>query len=62
MLPEKTTTIDDLKQILPRDKQVISYEDWKLVDKVEKERGQEKGKTREKILSKDEMLRIINKA
>ena len=33
-----------------------------MIDKVEKERGQLVGKTREKILSKDEMLSIINKA
>ena len=37
---------------------VVDYESWQYVDTVERERGEVKGKTREKILKKDEMLKI----
>lgn len=47
---------------LLRDKnvQVVSYEDWEKIDKVECERGRELGKVREKIVDVTEMLKIAS--
>jgi len=40
-------------------KKVVSWKEWERIDRVERERGREKGKLREKITSVEEMLRII---
>ncbi|KAI5284031.1 NADPH-adrenodoxin reductase [Ascosphaera aggregata] len=37
-----------------------SWEDWKKIDKVEKKRGKEKGKIREKIVDVKEMLQLLD--
>ncbi len=38
----------------------VSWEDWKKIDRVERERGKERGgKPREKIASVEEMLRVL---
>lgn len=39
---------------------VVSWEDWEKIDAVEKERGREKGKLREKITSVREMLAVLS--
>ncbi|GAA5831759.1 hypothetical protein JCM11251_003869 [Rhodosporidiobolus azoricus] len=39
---------------------VVSWEDWERIDRVEKERGKEKGKLREKITSVKEMLELLS--
>jgi adrenodoxin-NADP+ reductase len=39
---------------------VVSWEDWEKIDQVEKERGKEKGKLREKITSVREMLEVLS--
>ncbi len=38
----------------------ISYQDWKKIDQIEIERGEPKGKPREKITSVEEMLSLIS--
>lgn len=38
--------------------QIVSYEDWQKIDRVEQERGKQLGKTREKIVDVAEMLDI----
>lgn len=38
--------------------QIVSYEDWEKIDKVEQERGKNCGKPREKIVDINEMLEI----
>ena len=38
----------------------VSFADWEKIDRVECERGRKLGKPREKIVSTEEMLRIIN--
>ncbi|GAA6035352.1 hypothetical protein JCM8097_008828 [Rhodosporidiobolus ruineniae] len=38
----------------------VSWEDWERIDRVEKERGREKGKLREKITSVKEMLELLS--
>jgi adrenodoxin-NADP+ reductase len=42
-----------------KDKKLVSWEEWEKIDKVEKERGREKGKLREKITSVEEMLSVL---
>ena len=55
-LPEMKTTIADIQSILP--KSYVSYESWIKIDSAEIERGQPSVKVREKILHRDEMLKI----
>jgi len=43
-----------------RNVQYINYQQWKTIDQVEIERGEAKGKPREKITSIDEMLSLIS--
>ena len=43
-----------------RDVKYINYQQWKTIDQVEVERGEAKGKPREKITSVDEMLSLIS--
>jgi ferredoxin--NADP+ reductase len=38
---------------------IVSFDDWKRIDQAEIERGQAKGKTREKFTSADEMLACL---
>lgn len=40
-------------------KKVVSWEDWEVIDRIERERGREKGKLREKIVSVEEMLELV---
>lgn len=41
-------------------KRVVSWEDWERIDRVERERGKEMGKLREKITSVEEMLDVVS--
>lgn len=43
-----------------RNVQYINYQQWKTIDQVEVERGEAKGKPREKITSVEEMLSLIS--
>lgn len=57
-LPEMHTTVEDIeKLLLPRH---VTYEQWMNIDKIEKQRGEQilPGKVREKVLDRDEMLRL----
>ena len=60
LLQEKKYSVDEIKTMLENAglSNVVDYESWQSVDTVERERGEVKGKTREKILKKDEMLKI----
>ncbi|BGP04979.1 NADPH-adrenodoxin reductase [Rhodotorula toruloides] len=40
-------------------KKVVSWEDWEVIDRIERERGREKGKLREKVVSVEEMLEVV---
>ena len=37
----------------------VSWEDWEKIDRAEKEKGKQKGKEREKFVSVEEMLRVL---
>ena len=57
-LPEMRTTVEDIeKLLLPRH---VTYEQWMNIDQIEKQRGEQvlPGKIREKVLDRDEMLRL----
>jgi hypothetical protein len=41
-------------------KRVVNWEDWKVIDGVERERGKKLGKEREKIVSVEEMMRVLD--
>ena len=60
LLQEKKYSVDEIKTMLENAglSNVVDYESWQSVDTVERERGEFRGKTREKILKKDEMLKI----
>ena len=47
-------------QISHAEFQPVSFANWEKIDLVECERGRKLGKPREKIVSTEEMLRIIN--
>lgn len=55
-LPEKTTTLEEIAQMLP--KAHVPYDRWLDIDKAEVERGVPLNKLREKILERKEMLEI----
>ena len=38
----------------------VSWDDWKKIDLVERERGKREGKPREKIRSIEEMLQVLD--
>ena len=38
----------------------MRFQDWEKIDRVEKARGESKGKPREKIVSVEEMLKIAS--
>ena len=44
-----------------RDVRYVTYEDWQRLDRYEVERGQEKGKVRDKLSSVEEMLEVVQK-
>lgn len=44
-----------------RDVVFVTYEDWQRLDQFEVERGQEKGKIRDKLTSVEEMLEVVHK-
>jgi len=53
---------DGLHEILhSKGIQIVSYEDWEKIDRVEQERGKQMGKPREKIVDITEMLEIAAK-
>jgi len=53
---------DGLHEILhSKGIQIVSYEDWEKIDRVEQERGKQMGKPREKIVDIAEMLEIAAK-
>ncbi|GAA5842346.1 hypothetical protein JCM9279_005352 [Rhodotorula babjevae] len=41
-------------------RRVVRWEDWEVIDRVERERGQALGKLREKVTSVDEMLALLH--
>ncbi|CDW82125.1 UNKNOWN [Stylonychia lemnae] len=58
-LQEKNTTVEEVLKLIPSDQKSVDFIDWQKIDSVEKKRGEEHGKTREKILVKEDMLKII---
>jgi adrenodoxin-NADP+ reductase len=38
----------------------VSWKDWEKIDAVERQRGKEKGKVREKVRGVEEMLRMVD--
>ena len=50
--------IQDL--LYSRDVHVVTFQDWEQINRAEIERGQEKGKPREKFLTIEEMLVVLN--
>jgi adrenodoxin-NADP+ reductase len=47
-------------EVISRGVQPLSWKDWKVIDKAERERGKELGKEREKFGSVEEMLKVLN--
>ena len=59
--PCQTPETDQILDLLAeRGVRVVSFEDWKKIDQVEIQRGQEKGKPREKFPSTGEMLAALD--
>lgn len=48
------------KEVEQRGIRSVSWADWEKIDAVERKRGQEKGKVREKVRGVDEMLKILD--
>ncbi|KAG0337793.1 NADPH-adrenodoxin reductase [Podila humilis] len=49
-----------LETLKAKGHKVVSYQDWKKIEKVECEMGERKGKPREKLLSVEEMLKVLD--
>ena len=59
--PEKPGGADGVCQLLEsRDVRYVSFDDWKLIDQSEINRGQPRGKPREKYTYIDEMLSLLD--
>jgi adrenodoxin-NADP+ reductase len=41
------------------DRQIVRWEDWEKLDAVERARGRERGKLREKLIDVKEMLAVL---
>lgn len=52
---------DSLKQdAISRGKKIVSWDDWRRIDAVEKQKGKLKGKEREKFISTQQMLQVLD--
>ncbi|GME23810.1 NADPh-adrenodoxin reductase [Neofusicoccum parvum] len=49
-----------VRELLDRRVRPVSWEDWKRIDVVERERGKAKGKEREKFVRKKDMLEVLD--
>jgi ferredoxin--NADP+ reductase len=59
--PEKTPEAVD-RMLAEKKFNVVTFEDWKLLDRREVEAGKRLGKVREKLLTVSEMLEVIEKS
>ena len=48
-----------MSEIAALGKRVVSFDDWRRLDRIEVERGQQSGSSRRKILRADEMLALL---
>lgn len=48
------------KEVISKGVRPLSWSDWKVIDQVERERGKQKGKEREKFPSVEEMLKLLD--
>lgn len=53
------TRLFTINSLLKENKQILSFNDWLRIDKYEKEEGKKRGKEREKILNKRDMLNLL---
>jgi NADPH-dependent glutamate synthase beta subunit-like oxidoreductase len=58
LIKEKDTSVEEVEKVI--EGKIVSFKDWEVIDKVEVENGKKKGKVREKITSKDEMMKLIS--
>lgn len=47
-------------QLTAPSRKLVQWKDWQRIDEVERERGQQLGKVREKILSIEEMIKLVS--
>lgn len=52
-LKSSDVSVEDIVKLVPNSEQCVSYSSWLKVDKFEVEKGEAKGKVRDKILSRD---------
>lgn len=62
LLPERLFSRDEVVEILggPDNQNVVTLDKWDKVRDFEISEGQKAGKLKEKVLQKDEMLKIAN--
>lgn len=48
------------EEVLSKGVRPLSWRDWKVIDRAEKERGKKRGKEREKFPSVEEMLKVLD--
>ena len=48
------------KEAISSGRRIVSWEDWRRIDAAEKERGKLKGKEREKFISTQQMLQVLD--
>lgn len=48
------------KDVESKGVRALSWADWKVIDRAERERGRQRGKEREKFGSVQEMLRVLD--
>ena len=59
----KGTSSNDVQAILDqKELRTVSFSDWKRIDAIEVERGQEQGKPREKFTNVDDIFKALEQA
>jgi adrenodoxin-NADP+ reductase len=48
------------EEVMSKGVRPLSWQDWKVIDRAERERGKQRGKEREKFSSVKQMLRVLD--
>ena len=63
LAPCQNPSTDAVLELLKsRDVRVVSFEDWKVIESLENEKGQEVGKPREKFVSREDIFTALDTA
>ena len=58
-LKTASTRFNTINTLLKGQSKIMSFDDWLRIDKYEKEEGRKIGKSREKILKREQFLQLL---